>query len=163
MKKYFVFRHDKPLQTPYPHGSYEAVACEIARLTSNDMCPIRHYSACELGSQEATFYGLQSELLCTLYLDKKRLDLWENEISLVEEHLSRVQQALEQSRYTISDTLDELLNICENSESVKDLDLGKDIDVDSGFSTMEPMPLTDFYARVGYLFDVRFPESAEQD
>ena len=163
MKKYFVFRHDKPQQTPYPYGSPEATACEIVRVSFAEHLPMGFYSAIEADTPEMTFQSLKMPALCSVELDQARIDLWHNELSPVVDHLSDLSDAIESARNSIADTLDSLITAAEECEALKDHDFGKNINIEHAFSYIEPPSLTEFYQDVAEIFDVKYLAHAHEE
>jgi hypothetical protein len=141
MKKYFVFRHDKPQQTPYPYGSPEATACEIVRVGSAEHLPMGFYSAIEADTPEMTYQCLKMPAVCSVELDQARIDLWHNELSPVVDHLSDLSDAIESARNSIADTLDSLITAADECEALKDHDFGENINLEHAFSYIGNPPL----------------------
>ena len=161
MTKYLIFNNDVGAGKSNKPGSPEAVACDIARAVDMYDSDIDDYIAYSADMPEATFEVLKKLPIYSIELTKEKIDSWNNDALRIFEQIENFKQNVEDSRESLSDTVQALASDARYSELFNEVDFESQINFDDAFDSMLQRTEYVFSKTIKVMFGIKRVNSAE--
>ena len=137
MTKYLIFKNQPGSgQTNVP-GSREQMACNIAKVVTQEDLADDFFVAYPSESPDSTFAGLKKTANYSVEIDDERAELWKKEIASITNLSQAIDDAIGQAYSVIVGAAINFGHACEKSKNFKDIEVSEHINIDRAFEAIE--------------------------
>lgn len=122
MSTYIIIERRENAAIVHAAGSREALACEIAKQLMSYPCSSDALMAVSETSPIASLAVLQSSALCALDLDDALEAVWREDAQQIYEGIQGFKRQVKEATAQLSNALDELNEVFEQSETFEDIE-----------------------------------------
>ena len=156
MTKYFVFRNQSNGAQKNVPGSREEMACEIAKVVSQDALPKDYYIAFAQENKQTVNETLREMATCTVEIDDEREKIWINEAQALWYKFDNLEDQIGMANTAIYFAANDLGEALEQSEHFNDIEYLGPKTVERTFEYMDSSGLSQFADQLSEIFEVEF-------
>jgi len=154
MAKYLVFKNQPGSEQTNVPGSREEMACDIAKVVSQDALPKDFYIAYVVENPKATWESIKEAASFSVEIDDERAALWVNEILPMANLAEKIDDAIGEAYSVIVEAAQAFDHACEKSKNFQDIKVLRELGIDRAFDVIENGSYYEVSSRVEEIFEV---------
>jgi len=156
MTKYFVFRNQSNGAQKNVPGSREEMACEIAKVVSQDALPKDFYIAFPQENKQTVFETLREMATCTVEIDDEREKIWVNEAQSLSDKFNTLEDQIGEAYSNMYGAANDLGDALEKTEHFSDIEYLGPKTVERTFEYIESSGISQFTEQLSEIFEVEY-------